>query len=139
MIALDTNILVRLFVEPADDQERTQQAVVLARLESAQSFFVPLTVSLELAWVLGKVYGCDAPVLHDVLDRLTRLANVEVEAAADLVRAVDLHVAGLDFADALHCARSTHCSALLTFDDRRFARKAKRLAVRPVVLVPKAG
>ncbi len=138
MIALDTNILVRLFVEPADDQERAQQAVVLAHLESAQSFFVPLTVSLELAWVLGKVYGSDAPVLRGVLDRLTRLANVEVEAASDLVRAADLHLAGLDFADALHCARSAHCSALLTFDDRRFARKAKRLAVRPAVLVPKA-
>lgn len=139
MIALDTNILVRLFVEPADDQERSQQALVLERLQSAQSFFVPLTVSLELAWVLGKVYGCGAPVLREVLDRLTRLANVEVEAATDLARAADLHVAGLDFADALHCARSAHCSALLTFDDRRFARKARRLAVRPAVQVPRAG
>ncbi|MGK2941992.1 MAG: type II toxin-antitoxin system VapC family toxin [Immundisolibacter sp.] len=138
MIALDTNILVRLFVEPADDQERSQQGVVLAHLESAQSFFVPLSVSLELAWVLGKVYRCDAEVLRDMLDHLTRLANVDVEAAADLMRAADMHVAGLDFADALHCARSAQCSALLTFDDRRFARKAKRLAVRPSVVVPKA-
>ncbi|WP_448509093.1 type II toxin-antitoxin system VapC family toxin [Immundisolibacter sp.] len=139
MIALDTNILVRLFVEPADEQKRSQQTLVLERLQSAQSFFVPLTVSLELAWVLGKVYGCDAPVLRDVLDRLTRLANVEVEAATDLARGADQHVAGLDFADAPHGARSAHCSALLIFDDGRFARKAKRLAVRPIVQVPRAG
>ena len=42
---------------------------------------------------------------------------------------------GMDFADALHLAGSAHCAALYTFDDRRFARRARRLAgVTPVVV-----
>lgn len=136
MIALDTNVLVRLFVQPADDTERTQQARALKQLQSPKAFFVPLTVSLELAWVLGKVYECDPRTLSDVFDHLGRMANVELEFAADVLSAAALHVKGLDFADALHCTRSASCPTLLTFDDRRFARKARRLGLRPNVVLP---
>jgi len=136
VIALDTNVLVRLFVQPADDEERLQQAIAVQQLKSPKAFFVALTVALELAWVLGKVYECSPQVLKDVFDHLTRMANVEVEGSADLIRAAEFHVKGLDFADALHCLRSVGCAALLTFDDRRFARKARRMGLHPTVVVP---
>jgi hypothetical protein len=45
----------------------------------------------------------------------------------------------MDFADALHLAGSEHCEALYTFDDRRFARRARRLGATPKVLVPQAA
>jgi predicted nucleic-acid-binding protein len=42
----------------------------------------------------------------------------------------------IDFADALHLAASKACSAMLTFDDRGYARRAKRLRLKPLVRVP---
>jgi hypothetical protein len=42
----------------------------------------------------------------------------------------------IDFADALHLAASKACSAMLTFDDRGYERRAKRLRLKPLVRVP---
>ena len=44
--------------------------------------------------------------------------------------------AGLEFPDALHLAAAAHCSRFLTFDDRRFSRRARRLKLKPPVSVP---
>lgn len=53
-------------------------------------------------------------------------------------RAIAGAEAGLDFADALHHAAYRDCTAVVTFDDRRSARRARRLAMRPAVIVPGA-
>jgi predicted nucleic acid-binding protein len=42
----------------------------------------------------------------------------------------------LDFADALHLACAHGCAAFLTFDDRRFAKRAQKLGCTPEVLTP---
>ncbi len=44
--------------------------------------------------------------------------------------------AGFEFADALHHASSRACDAFLSFDARRFAHKARRMALTPPVRVP---
>jgi hypothetical protein len=46
------------------------------------------------------------------------------------------HGQGLDFADALHVLASSQCAEFLTFDDRRFARRAERLGAKPSVRLP---
>jgi len=43
--------------------------------------------------------------------------------------------AGVDFADALHHASYKACASVATFDDRKFARSAKRLGLAPAVTV----
>jgi hypothetical protein len=43
--------------------------------------------------------------------------------------------AGVDFADALHHASYKACASVATFDDRKFARRAKRLGLAPAVTV----
>jgi len=43
--------------------------------------------------------------------------------------------AGIDFADALHHASHATCDSMATFDDRRFARRARKLGMAPVVTV----
>ena len=42
----------------------------------------------------------------------------------------------LDFADALHHAAYRNCQRTATFDDRKFARRAARLQLRPKVEAP---
>jgi predicted nucleic acid-binding protein len=64
------------------------------------------------------------------------MPHVTVERWEAVRDAVDLHRRGLDFADALHWACSRGCERFVTFDDRRLARRARRLrlATPPIVL-----
>lgn len=137
MIGIDTNILARFYVDDAADPEAARQRPIAQRLmtESAQ-IFVPLTVVLELEWVLRAFYGFSADDFVRVVRHLLGLQNVRVEEWSRIADALAWHTEGLDFADALHVLASSHCAEFISFDDRRFARRAKRLAVTPVVRVP---
>ena len=70
------------------------------------------------------------------MEHLLGLANVKVEEARHVAQALNLLGQGMHFADALHWAGAGHCDALYTFDDRRFAWRAKRLPVSLSVVVP---
>ncbi|MBI3372785.1 MAG: type II toxin-antitoxin system VapC family toxin [Betaproteobacteria bacterium] len=137
MIALDTNILARFYVDDPADPEGARQRPIARRLltESSQAF-VPLTVILELEWVLRAFYGFAAGDFVRVVKHLLGLPNVRVEEWSRIADALVLHTEGLEFADALHLLASSHCTEFMTFDDRRFARRAKRLRVTPAVAVP---
>jgi hypothetical protein len=43
---------------------------------------------------------------------------------------------GFDFADAQHHASYRSCTSVATFDDKGFARRAKRTGLKPDVVVP---
>jgi predicted nucleic acid-binding protein len=55
-----------------------------------------------------------------------------IEEPAQLATALDWQEDGLDFVDALHLARSSHCSNFVTFD-QKLAKRAKTLKTIPVV------
>lgn len=64
------------------------------------------------------------------------MPNVTVDRWDAVNDALDLHRQDLDFADALHWACSKKCSELVSFDDRRFVRRAGRLELVPKAVVP---
>jgi len=137
MIALDTNILARFYVDdPADSESARQRRIAHRLLTESPHVFVPLTVILELEWVLRAFYGFEAEDFVRVVNHLLGLPNVSVEEWPRIADALAWHTEGLDFADALHLLASSRCTEFLSFDDRRFARRAKRLGVKPVVVVP---
>lgn len=137
MIALDTNILARFYVDdPADSGSARQRRVAHRLLTEFPQVFVPLTVILELEWVLRAFYGFAVEDFVRVVKHLLGLPNVSVEEWARIDDALAWHTQGLDFADALHLLASSHCTELMSFDDRRFARRARRLGVTPAVVVP---
>ena len=140
MIALDTHILARFYVDDPSDPEAVKQRPLAQRLftESAQ-IFVPLTVVLELEWVLRAFYGFAAKDFVRVVRHLLGLPNVKVEEWSRISDALACHSDGLDFADALHWLASKHCTGFMTFDDRRFARRAASLGLVPAVAVPRGG
>lgn len=136
MIAVDTNILVRYYVRDDSDREAVRQHPVAVRvMAETQRLFVPKTVVLELEWVLRGFYKFNRAGILRVFDHLLALPNVTLEDEATVERAVALYRAGLDFADALHQVSSARCEEFLTFDDRGFARKAKRLVAQPKVVL----
>ncbi len=139
MIALDTNLLARFYVEDPNDPEAANQRPIARRiLAGSPRLFVPLTVVLELEWVLRAFYGFRAADFIRVVEHLLGLPNVSVEDWPRVADALAWHGEGLDFADALRLRAGPHCDAFYTFDDRRFARRAARLGIKPAVVVPTA-
>lgn len=135
MIAVDTNILARFYVDDPGDPEARKQRPLALRVMEGPSIFVPATVLLELESVLHAFYDFDPSDYAAVVNHLLGLPNVAVESRGSVMQALDAHVAGLEFADALHLCASRHCDALITFDDKRFARRAQRLGLKPAVEV----
>ena len=137
MIALDTNILARFYVDdPADPESAKQRRIAHRLLTESPHVFVPLTVILELEWVLRAFYGFGAEDFVRVVKHLLGLPNVSVEEWSRIADALAWHTDGLDFAEALHLLASSRCTEFMSFDDRKFARRAKRLGVAPAVVVP---
>lgn len=127
MIALDTNILARFYVnDPSDPESITQRPIAHRSLTESPEIFVPLTVLLELEWVLRAFYGFAAEDFVRVVKHLMGLANVQIQDWAGVT-------------DALHLLASSHCKELVSFDDKRFARRAKRMGLLPTVVVPLAS
>lgn len=134
MIGLDTNVLARYYVDDAGDAEAQRQRVAARRLiESGQPLMVSKSVVLELEWVMRGYYGFTTPAVVTVLRHLLGLRHVTVEDHSAVEQAVENCDAGIDFADALHHASYRACDAVATFDDRRFARRARKLGMTPAV------
>jgi predicted nucleic-acid-binding protein len=138
MIALDTNVLARYYVQEQDGARATeaQREAARAIIEGGDELFVAKTVLLELEWVLRGAYGLTRKDVLKAFEHLLALSNVELEDRAVAESALANFRAGFDFADALHHASSRACSAFLTFDTRRFASRARRMALTPPVRVP---
>jgi predicted nucleic-acid-binding protein len=129
--AVDTNILARYYLRDDPGQGR-----IAANLLSAGDVFVPKTVILELEWVLRYVADQPEDKVIDCLAHLISLPGTTVEDRDEIETAISYSRKGIDFADALHLAASTSCSELLTFDDRGYARRARKLRLKPPVRVP---
>ncbi len=125
MIALDTNVLARFFVDDPDDAEANRQRVSAVAALSEQAF-VPITVLLEFEWVLRGFYELPRDEILRIFRALVGLVHIHIEDRAIALAALDGYSEGLDFADALHVARSSRATAFRTFD-KRLAKAAKRL------------
>ena len=131
MRAVDTNILARFYLR--DD---AVQGRIAARVLAAGDVFIPKTVVLELEWVLRYVAEQSESKVIECLAHLIALPGITVEDRDEIEAALGYYHRGIDFADALHLTASKCCSELLTFDDRGYARRAKKLRLKPPVRVP---
>lgn len=140
MIGLDTNVLARYYLagHDADASTLRQQQAARRLFEGGQPLRVCKTVLLELEWIMRGVYACRREAFSDVLEHLLASPSVTVEDRIAVEAALEAHRGGLDFADALHLASYRNCTALASFDDRKFARRANRLGLAPAVMVPRA-
>jgi len=128
MIALDTNVLARYLL---DDEPRQSAAArrLLARAEAR--FSVPITLTLELAWVL-KSRSVPRGAVVDALRGLAALPNVQLQFPEVVSVALQLAERGLEIADALHLAMSRRAERFVSFDEQ-FIRQARKLATTPAV------
>jgi predicted nucleic-acid-binding protein len=130
-VALDTNVLVRLLVN--DDPAQAEQAAAL--IDANAACFVPITVALELEWVLRGAYKLPREAVISAFKGLLAIRHLHLEQEQLVKRALDWHRQGMDFADALHLARSEGCGGLISFD-RRLVLLAGQLNLQPAVRRP---
>lgn len=131
MIAVDTNVLVRLVVD--DDPEQARRARKLFRRGDV---LVTAMVLLESAWVLSGAYGLGREQVSKALRGVLGLEGVATDAPSAIAQALDRFDAGLDFADALHLAGASRAESFATFDQRLVAR-ARGMDSPAVVAVPR--
>jgi predicted nucleic-acid-binding protein len=126
MLAVDTNVLVRLLTE--DDPT---QAAAARALFAAESIWIAKTVLLEASWVLRTVYGFEEDAVREALTKTLGLENVESEDEQAVSAALALTTHGIALADALHLSSRPVGSVFVSFD-RSFIRRAKRAGVTDV-------
>lgn len=121
MAGLDTNILVRWLVD--DDVRQSQRVGALLRsaAQRQEVLFVPVTVVLELEWVLRSRYELQkADILH-AMNALLETRELEFQAEPAVERALHSYRLGsADFADCLHagiCAAAGQ-APMYTFDTK---------------------
>lgn len=137
MIGLDTNVLARYYVEDKADAEAQRQRIAARRLvESGRPLMVCKTVILEFEWVMRGYYGFTQGEAVAVLRHLLGLPHITIEDRTTVEQALSSCDAGIDLADALHHASYRACASMASFDDRRLARRAKKLGLAPKVAVP---
>jgi len=124
MPALDTNVLVRYLV--ADDRSQFQIAkAFIEEVVREEALFIPLSVSVELEWVLRTLYELDKPTVLRVFNQLLETREIEFHEESSIEISLSLYSENnADFADCLHIASaySNERAPLVTFD-----RKASRV------------
>jgi len=131
LIALDTNILARYLLNDEPAQARAARRLLA---DTKAEYWIPVTVVLELAWVLRKG---DAPrsVVMERLRDLLSLRNLRVQNADLVFQALRWAAQGMDLADALHLVLSGKAERFATFDEA-LVKQARKLGMQPTVSAP---
>jgi len=130
MISVDTNLLARFLLR--DDPAQHRRA--LAVLKSDEQVFIPVTVLLELAWVL-RIRDSTREEILASLRGILALPRVRSQHEEAVRVALGWIGAGMDIADAFHLALSGKASRFLSFD-AALARRADKLGARPPASAP---
>ncbi len=122
MVALDTNVVVRILV--GDDPVQTKKAErAFVEHAAGDGIFISLVVLAEVAWVLRAAYEWERPIIHGRLDRFVRTRGVSFEDLELVQAALEEYASGkAELADCLIVGKARSAGATLLTFDRRLAR-----------------
>lgn len=132
MASLDTNVLVRYLIQDDELQFLLAKKLIRAAVRAGDTLHIPITVVLELEWVLRSIFKFGKAQVTGMLSALlsSRELSFESETAAEI--ALALYVKGnADFADCMHVALAHAAgeSPLWTFDRAAAAVDGAKLVV----------
>ena len=133
MAALDTNVLVRFLVRDDAAQLAAARKLVRQCVSDGQTLYVPVTVSLELEWVLRSNFGFDKATVVTTLSQLLSTAELSFESEGAVELALVHYVqASADYSDCLHAALASQAGEqpLWTFDKAASKVEGARLLAR---------
>lgn len=126
MIAVDTNVLVRLLT--GDEPKREAAARFLF---ASEQIWIAKTVLLETGWVLRSLYGFEESAIRDAFSKLLGLRNVCVEDESSVAAALALTSHRIELADAMHLSSRPPGSRFVSFD-KSFVQRARRAGVSAI-------
>ncbi len=119
MAALDTNVLVRFLVQDDAKQGLLARELIRSTLAKGEPLFVPVTVMLELEWVLRSNFGFDKAQIILTLTSLLAASELSFESEQSVEVALELFRQNkADFSDCVHIAlsHSAGMTPMWTFD-----------------------
>lgn len=111
LIAVDTNIILRLVLDDDDRQVAAVRALMLR-----EPLYVSLGVLLEAGWVLQSRYRLARAEVADALTLVASLDGLIVARLPLALWAVERYRAGADLADMIHLVSAAKIGRLATFD-----------------------
>ena len=117
MIAVDTNVLLRLFVR--DHPEQVGAAMKLFSRAGPASVRISTLVLAELVWTLERPYRIGKPELIAAIQKLLSRSELQIEARGAVMTAIRWYQVGrAGFADYLIAALNVEAGAspIFTFD-----------------------
>jgi len=130
MVAVDTNVLVRLLTG-----DEPKQAAATRALFASEQIWISKTVLLETGWVLRSLYNYGDSAIRDAFTKLLGLDNVQAEDEAEIAAALALAGHGVELADAIHLSSRPPGAAFVTFD-KSLVRRAGKAGARGVSEAP---
>ena len=121
MASLDTNVLVRYLLDDKANEPQSALAkkLIHAAVQGDDTLYIPITVMLELEWVLRSNFKFNKTQVTATLSSLLACGELSFESEAALEVALALYIkVGADFADCTHIALAHVAgqSPLWTFD-----------------------
>ena len=121
MIALDTNVMVRLVTRDDEAQAQRAKAVLETNASEDGGLFVSDIVLVELCWTLARGYDLSRADIARTVHALLNNASINLESPTAVKDALGYFEAGsADFPDCLIVAKASEvgCSHTLSFDQR---------------------
>ena len=128
MIGIDTNLLVRFFIN--DDKT---QALYAKKLIENNSIFISKSVLLETEWVLRYTYERSQAEIRKAFEGLLGLPHITVEDPACIIKTMQWYNHDFDFADAMHLA-SSHIADEFATLDKAFIKRAKKINIKLITM-----
>lgn len=119
MASLDTNVLVRFLVQDDAVQGEAAAALIRSSVRTGSALFVPVTVTLELEWVLRSAFGFDKSAVIRALFGLLASFELDFESEGAVEAALaQYEQSPADFSDCMHAAlaRRANQQPWWTFD-----------------------
>ncbi|MFY9976177.1 MAG: type II toxin-antitoxin system VapC family toxin [Chromatiaceae bacterium] len=130
MIAVDTNVLVRILVD--DPGQPAQVSAARALAGEAADLHVPMIVLVETVWVLETSYRLPKSAVLRALEHITSNDAFELENPARCALALRLYRdANADFSDCLILAGCLERGLVLHTFDRRLGKLAGASPISP--------
>ena len=121
MPALDTNVLLRYIVQDDETQLAAARRLIRKSIDDGHALFVPITVALEIEWVLRSNFEYSKDRVMAIMSNLLSAAELTFESERAFEVALHLYRdSSADFADCLHIALASQARELplWTFDKR---------------------
>ena len=121
MIAIDTNVLIRILIDDPSALEQCETA--RSFVVQAECLWISQVVLIETLWVLESAYHFKKLDILMILEKITLHPQINVESSRRVSKAISLYAAhSVDFSDCLILSAALDQKLILHTFDRKLSK-----------------